>query len=186
LNQGVSGSIRNQDQGWGYQGSLISGSQAPLPPRPGYGSTWGTSGTSGTSGSGMGVSGSLRVPDLPGAQDSSDPILPESSQPGPVARGMRSGLAAASRRLGGSTPSRTASLSWRLRASARGCPGRRGLCSATVTVRRVWMTGPDSGDSDSESGLGPPKLPWRRSVATASAGRRRSLRSKEPGPGHFD
>ncbi len=44
LNQGyrgVSGSIRNQDQGWGYQGPLISGSQAPLgtqgagPPRPG-------------------------------------------------------------------------------------------------------------------------------------------------------
>ncbi len=25
--QGVSGSIRNQDQGWGYQGSLISGSR---------------------------------------------------------------------------------------------------------------------------------------------------------------
>jgi hypothetical protein len=28
LNRGVSGSIRNQDQGWGYRGSLISGSQA--------------------------------------------------------------------------------------------------------------------------------------------------------------
>ena len=41
--QGVSGSIRNQDQGWGYQGSLISGSQAPL-------GTQGTSGISGTSG----------------------------------------------------------------------------------------------------------------------------------------
>ncbi len=41
--QGVSGSIRNQDQGWGYQGSLISGSQAPL-------GTQGTSGISGISG----------------------------------------------------------------------------------------------------------------------------------------
>jgi hypothetical protein len=28
--QGASGSTRNQDQGWGYQGSLISGSGAPL------------------------------------------------------------------------------------------------------------------------------------------------------------
>jgi hypothetical protein len=41
--QGVWGSIRNQDQGWGYQGSLISGSQAPL-------GTQGTSRISGISG----------------------------------------------------------------------------------------------------------------------------------------
>ena len=58
--QGVSGRIRNQDQGWGYQGSLISWSQASLHWLPrvpqryqGYQE----------SGSGMGVSGSL--PDLP-------------------------------------------------------------------------------------------------------------------------
>jgi hypothetical protein len=38
--QGASGSISNQDQGWGCQGSLISGSQALL----------GTQGTSGYQG----------------------------------------------------------------------------------------------------------------------------------------
>ena len=40
--QGVSGSIRNQDQGWGYQGSLISGSRVKSGSgqRPAPGSTW--------------------------------------------------------------------------------------------------------------------------------------------------
>ncbi len=40
--QGVSGSIRNQDQGWGHQGSLISGSRVKSGSgqRPAPGSTW--------------------------------------------------------------------------------------------------------------------------------------------------
>ena len=42
--QGVSGSIRNQDQGWGYQGSLISGSRVKSGSgqRPAPGSYWRT------------------------------------------------------------------------------------------------------------------------------------------------
>jgi hypothetical protein len=54
VESGISGSIRNQDQGWGYQGSLISVSQAPL----------GIQGTSGISGiSGIRIrDGGIRLP----------------------------------------------------------------------------------------------------------------------------